>query len=454
MPTKGLFGHLFFIQGACSRTQCKCSSATGPGTQSAKLNPVGEDEKSLSLRKRAVTHLSEQQLSGYANRTLSGSDVLAADDHLTECLTCCKSLRSVLQANTGGSWAVNSTTLELTTQSEDFHLSFEQISAFVELQLDAVDREIITSHLAFCPNCLAEIDDLRVFKQVLAKQINFQPTPAPVPRAWWEKMRSWPARWVLVPLTAGLCLGTISLVFTWRQQPESIARQKTIAPSQAAAPAPTEVFAPSPGPRTTPEKTIVPASPEERAIQLALVTGRVEVTAEIKTLRLRGASLMGASGEKPSFAVLSPQGTLVADVQPHLLWTPLAQAKSYVVAITDQNFKEVAHSSPLRQVSWTVPVKLARGHVYQWQVTATTEAGKEITAPVPSAPEAKFKVLTNESVSLLQRVRARYAGAHLELGISYARAGLLDEAAREFRLEKTRGQLAHRLLNSLSQQRR
>lgn len=414
---------------------------------------------SSAVKECEVTHLTEQQLNGYANRTLGAAELLQVDDHLTACRDCCERLQSVLQASTGENGVVNSLAWELTTSGEDFHLSFEQISAFLESQLDEIDREIITSHLAVCANCVAEVEDLQAFKEVITAQLvreaaAFSP-PVPAPSRWerWKNFRSWPARWVLMPLTAVLCGAAIIIAITWRQPHPSIARQETTRPPTPLPSASTAVPATSTVPEATPEKTAAPFSSEERAIHLALATGRVEVAADIKRLQSRGAGLMSGRREKTSFAVLSPQGNLVESTTPHLLWAPLPQAKSYVVTVTDQQFKQVAQSSPLTQAGWTLSAKLARGQTYQWQVTATTEEGKEITAPLPSAPEAKFKVLDNESFNLLQRLRPRYAGAHLELGIIYARLGLLDDAAHEFRLEKARPQLAQRLLNSLSQQR-
>ena len=420
------------------------------------LDSVAEAVEKIIRGEREVMHLTEQQVSAYVNRTLGVSALLQADDHLTECPECCERLQSVLQANTGGTVAVNPVFLELTAKGEDFHLSFEQLSAFVEAQLDEVDREIITSHLADCANCLAEVEDLRAFQAELAKQLVFPPAFVPAPKWWesWKNFRAWPARWVLVPLTAALCVGAFGLALTWKLRQDQVAWQKTASLQDNKATSEREPARSSPTPVATPEQFVAPATPAERAMQLALTTGRVEVAPEIKNLRLRGASLMGAANEKTSFTIVAPQGIMVEATQPQLLWTPLPAAKSYVVTITDQNFKAVAQSAPLTQVGWTVPVKMERGRVYQWQVTATTEEGKEITTPLPSAPEAKFKVLAPEAVSLLQRVRPRYAGAHLELGIIYARVGLLDEAAREFRLEKARAPLARRLLNSLQQQRR
>jgi lipopolysaccharide biosynthesis regulator YciM len=51
---------------------------------------------------------------------------------------------------------------------------------------------------------------------------------------------------------------------------------------------------------------------------------------------------------------------------------------------------------------------------------------------MPPAPEAKFKVLEKSKAEELDRVRKSYPRSHLILGSLYERAGLLDDAEREF----------------------
>lgn len=407
-----------------------------------------------------MTHLTEQQLHGYANRTLELTALLAADAHFMECGECAEKLQTVLQASTGDNRAVSFLLGELTAPAEEFHLSFAQLTGFLAASLNDVEQEIVTSHLPFCANCRAEVEDLRAFQQLLgapqpATATTATTTFTPNWREHWQSLRAWAAGKLFFPLTAltaAMVLATLGLVFYWRQRAEPLARVEAPGAESTALPTPAPPVAASPS--APPENPPPPLSPEEQAIQRALATGRVEVAAESKRLWQRGASLMNGTRATPAFTILAPQGTLVESTQPQLRWTLLPQVKTYVVTVTDEHFKEVAHSEPLTQASWTLPVKLTRGQLYQWQVTATTEAGTEITAPAPSAPEAQFKVLASEPLQALQRARARYAGSHLELGILSAREGLLDAAAQEFAREKIRLPLARRLQQSLAQQRR
>lgn len=129
-------------------------------------------------------------MSGYVNRTLGVLELLRTDDHLAACFECVERLKSVLQANQGRAKAVNSPSWELTAFEEDFHLGFEQIRAFVEAQLDEIDREIATSHLALCQSCLAEVEDLQLFRQLLSRQIGAQSSPSQIEGTRWGSLYS------------------------------------------------------------------------------------------------------------------------------------------------------------------------------------------------------------------------------------------------------------------------
>ncbi|HWW60283.1 MAG TPA: hypothetical protein VN181_02855, partial [Thermoanaerobaculia bacterium] len=47
--------------------------------------------------------------------------------------------------------------------SEPAHLEFEQIAAYAEHSADAIDREIVESHVAQCAQCRRELRDLDAF---------------------------------------------------------------------------------------------------------------------------------------------------------------------------------------------------------------------------------------------------------------------------------------------------
>jgi hypothetical protein len=142
---------------------------------------------------------------------------------------------------------------------------------------------------------------------------------------------------------------------------------------------------------------------------------------------------MGAPGSgNASFSLQSPVGVLVRAEAPTFRWNALEGATSYTVKVFDSGFNRVMTSGPVSKTEWTATRSLLRGAVYTWQVTAVVE-GKEIQAPAPPAPEARFRVLGRAQEDGLKRAEKLYGGSHLTLGVLYSRAGLLDEAEREFR---------------------
>jgi hypothetical protein len=171
---------------------------------------------------------------------------------------------------------------------------------------------------------------------------------------------------------------------------------------------------------------------EQEAVRSALLTGRAQASAELNGLGARAdGTLMGTPGS-PSFNLQSPVGVVSRTETPTFRWNALEGATRYTVNVFDSGFNKVMTSGAVSRTEWTAPRPLARGAVYSWQVTALVE-GKEIQSPVPPAPEARFRVLGRTQEDGLTRAEKLYAGSHLTLGVLYSRAGLLDEAEREFR---------------------
>jgi hypothetical protein len=108
------------------------------------------------------------------------------------------------------------------------------------------------------------------------------------------------------------------------------------------------------------------------------------------------------------------------------------RAVRYRVYVGDADNREVAGSGelPPSVTEWTPRTPLLPGKVYTWVVTAKVN-GSDILAPAASQPEMKFKVLSAEALSDLTALRGS-TRSHLALGVFYARAGMLEEAEREF----------------------
>jgi hypothetical protein len=169
----------------------------------------------------------------------------------------------------------------------------------------------------------------------------------------------------------------------------------------------------------------------QRLVKQALTAQRVEKSPLLAGLSRPGSALMGGDEEGNRFALSEPVGTVVLTNRPTLRWSKLQGATGYVVEVYDAQFNLAATSPPLNRTAWEPP-PLTRGQIYSWQVKALKD-GQEFTAPRPPAPQAKFRVLDQAAADELAQARRAYASSHLLLGFLYARAGLLNEAEREFR---------------------
>ena len=139
--------------------------------------------------------------------------------------------------------------------------------------------------------------------------------------------------------------------------------------------------------------------------------------------------LRGDDNKSESFQVTSPYSTVIRDNQPAFRWTALSGASSYTVSVYDANLNLIATSAPLTATEWLAPDPLKQGKVYTWIVTALKD-GKEILAPTLSA-RAEFKIIeSSELLQLNRRIGQIHSGA--ARGALYAKAGLLDDAEREF----------------------
>ena len=129
---------------------------------------------------------------------------------------------------------------------------------------------------------------------------------------------------------------------------------------------------------------------------------------------------------------------------------------SYTVAVYDSNVTKVAESELLTSMEWALPSTLARGRIYIWQVRATRD-GRQMIAPSPAAGRAKFKVLEQSRVEQIAIAKRPGFGSHLVMGLLYAEAGLLNEAARELEaLQKANpnSAIARKLLRDMTQAKR
>ncbi|HYE74807.1 MAG TPA: hypothetical protein VEF04_15820, partial [Blastocatellia bacterium] len=192
------------------------------------------------------------------------------------------------------------------------------------------------------------------------------------------------------------------------------------------------------------------SSADEKLAANALRVGQVETPAELKQLSSPGSGLMGTSRDE-TFRLISPTGKIVASNRPTLQWQALSGASSYVVTIANPQTNFVLSSETITTTQWKPTEPLPRGQTYTWQVTAIKD-GKETKSPLPDAPDAQFRILSQREFDEIAQAEKAYVGNHLMLGLVYARKGLLSESEIHFNAllaANPQSQVAKRLLQDI-----
>jgi hypothetical protein len=147
--------------------------------------------------------------------------------------------------------------------------------------------------------------------------------------------------------------------------------------------------------------------------------------------------------EGTPFRLTSPNGETVADTRPEFRWQPLAGAARYQITIVEDDTQREALSAQATaqgeksQVKWRFPTDrtaLTPGKTFRWFVAAILPDDRKIESPSASGAIVKFRVIDSETRRKLDVARQETGGSHLIMGLLYRRAGLLNDARREFDL--------------------
>ncbi|QOY87907.1 hypothetical protein [Paludibaculum fermentans] len=162
------------------------------------------------------------------------------------------------------------------------------------------------------------------------------------------------------------------------------------------------------------------------AVALALRTGRLDFPPFLKELASTPRTLMGEAASSGS-PLLSPKATAVLAAPVEFHWQPLQGSWNYQVRVFTLSGEQAAYSQPVVEARWICETGLTPGSTYQWQVTASRGA-ERVTLPGPAEAPPRFRVLETAPSDRLRDLVRRLPDDHLQLGVEYARAGLLDEA--------------------------
>lgn len=431
-------------------------------------------------------HPTSQLLARYQERTLPSDVFLIIHDHLSGCSVCrekCRAAERLVE-----DYASLRDAFLLAPDDAPYHLSMVETEAYVERGLDEIDLEIAESHLELCDACGERVRQLQAARGSRDADLLPPRTVNPErvgrvgailnPSLWFNGLRlrhvgafSVVAVFIFAALILGLrqkdepskSLTSADPVKSNGNQ-SLLSKDSQSASNQGAAGnengnrderVGNSTLAGDNSSSTSPARIVLVMNDKGRKVSLDEgdnLSGfadlpaelRLEIKEMLRTGKVRrppppaefsggGSTLLGdAAGDGLPFRLISPVSKVIRDNRPTFRWQGLKGADSYIVTVADARLDEVVSSEPLSATVWKMQKPLKYGDTYTWQVTAI-RGGERVTSPVLPAPEAKFKVLTDEKVRALRWAEKTYAGSHLSLAVFYLRAGLSDEAERELK---------------------
>src|SRR6266487_2913335 len=110
-------------------------------------------------------HLTSGQIVGYHEQKLLLKELHMINEHIAECTDCREQLCEVEKIDDGVQTFIDE--LEIEGIEESQHFSYEQLEAYVNGDLDKVDRIVADSHLYICSMCAREVQEVLTFKEEL-----------------------------------------------------------------------------------------------------------------------------------------------------------------------------------------------------------------------------------------------------------------------------------------------
>jgi hypothetical protein len=280
------------------------------------------------------------------------------------------------------------------------HLTYEQMDAWAEDEMDQTGRELVVAHIGLCDYCAKQLAAYELYAPVMSGPIAVPAKLIPfrerLRAAFVPKNAGWP-QIAMVALAVVVAILAPFVMRNARTTGSGMSAFEAIPPElrQAA-------------------QDVVNAKEPLRPAALADFAPNVDPKIE------------------------DPASEVVEETQPELRWQPFGA--SYAVSVTDSNGNAVAQASDLTVTKWTEPVSLNRGATYSWEVRATNTTDSH---------RGVFRVLGASEEQTLAQLRASGAGP-LALGAVAEEFGLLTLAEREFEELKSpdRTKLIHNV-NSL-----
>ena len=402
------------------------------GTQNNPLKTQAVVEK--RGKKMNDEHINEKDFTKYGESKLSPHEFLRVQTHLENCEDCERRLKEMFPNIAEMEEGLLIEDLS-TRDADDFHLNYEEhLKPFIYGTISAIDKEIVESHVEICAACREDLRDLLVFHRELEQEREIRELSR---RSWWTHLTDWfshpnhKAVWLAV--AAILIFIGSGLAWLFLSKPSDEIVKKSANPSdletnqsapkaninQATIEVNQNTAEPKGNSNTQNQNTV--ESPKE--VELA----NLVLPKFLGDLRIEETGTRRGSDDSPTqkIAVISPKGSVIRDSSPVLKWQNVPNIQDFEVSVFDNDFNPVAKIDSVSGNSWRVP-NLTKGKIYQWQVSA-----KLVTADGKTTKflgQSKFYIISERDEN-----RIKQAKDGLEKGRAFAEAGLLREAAGEFR---------------------
>jgi hypothetical protein len=445
-------------------------------------------------------HLTDEQVEQYLRRK-SLSEAEQIDRHLATCDRCRTRVCDTLPLPD----AYRALQMEFGGVTEPDHLTYPQAAAYVDGNLDEIEREMADLHLEICDRCTEVIAGLRAVEPLIAefnaksseaKKPSDIPspvvpgpatdiTPAP-PLPWWRAIlrrqeprqerptaNRVPLYWTFGMASGILLLSPVLWVVGSRQEARVHDLQRKLAAlDRANRQHQNELLTQQNQRQWQVRQSARTAQMLQQARdqlnQLAknqsstpITNEDIAVVSKVKipdVLKLPPKSQeMGSDTPEKSFRLRTPVLTYVHTPLPTLAWDSVPGAMKYIVLLkrvggTQTGDKDVIELpvSP-EHTTYTVPHPLAPAVTYLWSVEASLRDGT-----IKDSEQATFRILSDKEAAALYKsvddvyqraAKFKWPGArlHRNLGDAYKNAHLLDEAQQEYKFMPTDRTLQGRL---------
>jgi hypothetical protein len=404
-----------------------------------------------------MAHLTEQLRHGLLARSLSPAETVAALEHVQTCTSCRDDLIALRREKPGS--------LDdqiLPPVSGEQHLSADLLAAYADDDLRPAERASIADHLRTCSFCRGIALDLRNFREELLQlpakdfgpglQGNREQGQHRLQnlQTVWDRV----AEWFFKPVILGtafaaalaIIVGLASTQLFYRPPGQSQVILDTIRDGSL-------TFRVTAGGQITPISNQLPddavavltssildlvrsSLPSVHAMRGPSETPEATTNGYSAATKLPAGeyffsrSIFGAIVALPRATPdpdVQPNGIVIRDQMPVLSWSPLSDGSSNQTlklrdCATDQLIIETELPGNIH--SFSIPVFLAHGSFYFWQVTDNAAKG----GPGKTA-SGRFKLISDRDLQSLSSPAA--LSSHLLKGFLLARAGLFAEADSE-----------------------